>query len=309
MNPEDRNEARQSAYRLLADLFRDGPRPDTRRDLAALPELAAALPDPFDADEAAAAHFELFHLEVFPLASVFLDPDGRPGGAVTEEAHAWRRHLGALDEAAGAPADHLVAELGVLADASDDVPIPELRRFLVEHLLAWLLPLACALKRVAAPFYAGLGGLTLDLALDHLDALGPGPVTGRRLAPLPDLLGDPATGIRDIATVLARPAQSGLWISRADLRRLGRGLRLPAGFGSRVDLLATLFRSAAAYEAPVTLLEELRRLVDGDARFYEEIASEYPQAAVVAAIWQGRLKETRILLGGIQDRLQAGTLT
>lgn len=293
------DDARAPAYRLVGRLCRDGLRPDDLGVLRAVPELAEVLPEPFEADAAAADHFEVFRRGVLPYASVFLDAERRLGGAATETAQHARRAAGLPPPTEGEPADHLGHELDLLAHLTDAGDPPALRRFFDGHVLWWLPACAFALRRQPVPLYAAVADLALDLVLDHRAALGPTPPPSGAppLAEPPDLLTDDATGLRDIAGYLATPAFSGLYLGRDDLRRLARAGEVPHGFGHRALLLENLLRAAASFDRLGALLDGLA----ADLRAWDDFYAALPTAGVpalapIAAAWRARLAATAELL-------------
>jgi len=248
---------RASAYDVLSDLYLRGVTAEVVPLLMDVPDLVDFLVDPVEGDEWAAEHHRLFELQVLPYASVFLEADARLGGDVT--ALVQRRLVDAgLPRPTSEPADHLGRELQLMA-ALAGAPTPDdALAFLDGHLLWWLPGFVAALDRNGDPFWRTVGGLTLDLVIDHRQELlrerGGGAPSGsavprnlRGVEPSP--LEDTKVGLREIAAFVMLPARSGLYLSEADVRAMGKKESLPGGFGSRVLVLETLFRSAVAYGA------------------------------------------------------------
>ncbi len=304
--------ARGRAYRLFAGLCRQGP---TLADLAALravPELATHLPEPFDPDEAAAAHHRLFVLNGLPYEAVFLDPAGLLEGPVTAAVADSYRRAG-WTAPRDASADALAHELAFLAflcgaesDARRDGESAAAERarelqatFLARHLLPWLPPLALVLRDEGDPFYAALAELLLALAADHAEALAR-PAAAFALPAPPDLLADDEAGLRQVAAFLATPPWSGLFVSRGALARIGRQRRLPGGFAGREQRLLNLWRAAAAYDAVDTLLGDLIALAQAWAMGAAGIAAAHPPLAPFAAPWAARATATADLLAAMR---------
>ncbi len=307
--------ARSRAYDQLAAAYRHGLTDALRPVLAAVPDLAGVLPEPFDADEAAAAHYRLFGRDVLPYASVFLDAAGRLGGAVTEAVqHAYLRAgwtAGRHDEAA----DHLAQELAFLAFLAgaeaealeDGLPAEaarmrrHARAFLDAHLLPWLPAFVQAVQQQEDPFYTALAGLTLELALDHRaapDTAGGAPRPA--LPPPPPLLDEARTGLKDIAAYLVTTAWSGLYLGQADLARLGRTVQVPRGFGARAQTLHHLLETAVTFDRLPALLDALRDRAAAGQAAYEALAADHPVLREIAAAWRERLAGTVHLLGRMQ---------
>ncbi len=309
--------ARSRAYDLFGRLYREGLTPAVLPIARAIPELADAVPDPFDADAAAADHYDLFGLNVFPYASFFLDASGRLGGPVTDLVrHQLQRvHLAPENEAEGA--DHLGHELAYLAlltgaeaDARADdnrVEVERMqhlqRQFLDRHLLWWLLPFVRAIAQHEHPFYTALAELTWELVVDHRAALGGAPAGP--LVPEPDdrpadLLDDESTGLKDIARFVMTPVWSGLVLSRDDVARWGRTERLPRGFGDRTQMLTHLLRSASEYDGLDAVLKQLGCQVEDWRAHYRSAGADVDPLRAVTIFWLARLDATEVVVERIR---------
>lgn len=318
MDPSAVATARSRAYALFSRLYREGITTALLPLVRTVPELAETLPEPFDAEQAAADYYDLFHLNVFPYASLFLDADGQLGGPASDAAQRLFRQVGYVADTARESADHIGHALGLLAfltgaeaDAWEDNRADEAarmqhrqRRFVDTSLLWWLPALAHAVRRHNHPFYALLGDITLDLVLDHRAVLGPSEEPAAPMLPLPDppaLLDDAKTGLKDIAAYLTTPAWSGFYLTRADISRLGRAEHLPRGFGARVQMLTNLLRAAAAFDRLDPLLMQLQDLVAAWQSYYRKLAErEVPGLDTVTQAWLERLEGTEKMIGRIR---------
>lgn len=329
-------QARSLAYDLFARLLLKGPSSELMASMEAIPELLQALARTDDSGEvdyerAAAEHFHLFGFNVFPYQSMFLDTDGRLGGPQSEQALSYYRQAGfnlsprtpAGRFAAGESPDHAGLELAFLsflsgaeADALQDgerlhvLRIRDLQRgFLDLHLLPWLPALVQAIGQQGSPFYTTLAGLSLELVFEHRAALGDGLPVGRPAFALPHppaLLEDEKTGLKDIAAYLLTPAYSGLYLSREDIARLGRGRNLPRGFGARLQMLSNLLRSAVAYDLLPNLLEDISSLVgEWQAAYRSHLETGTPWAPFAAA-WLDRLQATKEVVARITLHAERG---
>jgi putative dimethyl sulfoxide reductase chaperone len=284
--------------------------------VATLPALASSLPPAFDAGEAAAAHHQLFGLNVFPYEAIFRDPSGLLGGAVGEAVAASYRQAGYAPETAASSPDHAGYELGLLAflcgaeaDAVGDglratvERVQGLQRdFLDQHLLAWLAPLVVAIREQSGarsayyPFYAALAELALALIDDHAAALGGLPERWSLPAP-PPLLASEKTGLKQIAAYLLAPGYSGLYLSRDAIGELARALDLPHGFGGRQQIMANLLRAAAQYGQMAPAVAHLRQVSGRWQASYRSLTGT--ALAPYAAAWEERAVLTRQLLAEI----------
>jgi len=309
----EKTQARSRVYRLFSHLYRHGLTDNVLPVVRAIPDLASLVPESFDEDEAAADHYALFSLEVFPYASVFLGAEGRLGGSTT---HVVQQHYAQTGFQAifdRESADHLAHELALLAflsgaetealEAGKRSEAERMRRrmqaFMDGHLLWWLPAFVQAVQQQAYPFYAALGGFTLEVVLDHRAALGEGGCFSESLVleEPPDLLEKEKTGLKDIAAYLTTPTWSGFFLSRSDITRLGRGERLPHGFGSRVQTLTNLLRAAVEFDRMDALLGALSEQLDTWASFYQKLsASGLERVEIVSQTWLDRLTTTRSII-------------
>ncbi len=300
LSAAEKARGRSYLYDLLAETVLRGTAPHLRAHWEALPP-GAHLPAPH---EAGVRHEALFGQGVQPYQGVFLAPDGLLGGAGADRLPAEYRAGGYVP---GVEAEHAAAELGYLAhlaaaeaDACEDRREGIARqvqalagRFLAGQLLRWLPPLHAAVHAHGDPFYSGLIDLAAAALADQAAALGC-TAAGFTLPPPPGVGG--TGGVDEIAVRLLRPAYSGLYLSRADLRRLGRRLELPLGFGPRQDMLAALLHSAGRFEQFDALAAGLLERVAEAQAFYAALAGAQRSLAPFVAVWQERSTATAALL-------------
>lgn len=319
-------EGRARAYALLAELCARGVQPGTREAARASPLVAAALasyPDE-QPDLVAADHHHAFGWAVLGYEGVYLDREGTLGGPSAERIRAAYAARGFVPDPAGEEPEHLVTELralaflcGAEADAHQDGLAQVAarmrglaRQLLDEHLLRWLPLWAGAVRRLELAFPTALADQLEDLVLPHRESLG---------APWPEAfslpsasldLDDAETGLGEIAATLATPASSGLCLSREDLTRLGRGARVPRGFGDRGLILEQLLRTAARYEALPAVIDGLDAFA---ARWEDELCptGRYRDRTWLAPLllpWRDRVAGTRRLLARLRAAAVAGAL-
>ncbi|MCB0079023.1 MAG: molecular chaperone TorD family protein [Anaerolineales bacterium] len=297
-----------AAWSLLGELLLHGLTEQTLPTVRALPELAGHLSDSFEADEAAAAHYRLLVLNLFPYASSFLSDEGLLGGAISDQLLTLYRRYDFDVSREDVAADHLglialfLAQLATWQHAArhgDEQWLALQREVVTTQLLPWLPAFCHAVQRQAAPFYAALVDLTLQLALSLLpaEAVVPAPDL-----PLPvDPLAHERSGLREIAAFLTHAAQSGLFLSRDDIGRVAHDLDLPRGFGSRADTLENTMRSAAQYNALPALVAAWQRLWQGEAAQHAALAAAHPALGAVSATWRARLAHGEAMLARIAE--------
>lgn len=307
---------RRRAYSLFSALWLEGVTPALHPVLSTLPGLGDALPQHVDADDAAAAHYGLFGLTVFPYASYFLDVLGQIGGPPSARVQAAYASMGIEPASRHAP-DHVGVELDVLgrlvdgelqarrtgrtADAERSRTLQA--AFLQEHMAPWIQPLLIAVERAGLPFYAALASLTRDVVVHHMVAVSNAPPAPAD-PPVPAVAApDPAapeTTLGMLADYLVTPARSGIFVSQAELRALGRRLELPGGFTNRRQILINLLRAAAAYDRMPDIFGALHALAETWRTRYHELAAAAPDvsthAARLSAPWLPRTTESLRLL-------------
>lgn len=320
---EHRADARARAYALLADLLARGPTAETRAAAESSPTLADALAHyrPGDLEELAVDHQHAFGFCVHPFEGAFLDPEARVGGALAPSLRQAYERIGFAPDPTGEDAEHLATELRALALSSrlesdaaalgrreDAERLRQLTRSLLDHhVLRWLPPLASAVARVERPFPTALVRQARDLAMLHRASLG-GPYAAWALPPLGLDLGEPSTGLKDIARLLATPARAGIYLGRHDVGAVGRELGVPHGFGDRATLLTNLLETAVHLDALPAVVE---RLIGRLRAAREDVAVPAPfeEAGLepLLAPWRERGHETESLLRRLHGEAAAYT--
>jgi hypothetical protein len=247
-------------------------------------------------DDRAADHQALLGLNVLPYASVFLESDVMLGGLISQRVSQYRIETG-LDAGGTLPPDHISSELelvGRMVAVGDE----SIWTFMDTHLLAWLPAFVHAVRKENVPPYSRLVGFTLDFVLDHRRLSSKGASDHlERPASVPAVLENETSGIAEIARFLTTPIWCGFYLSRAGIGRLGRGPRLPHGFGSRAQMMATLLRSAVDFEGLDALAEGLNGEIAEARLAWETFGGEDIEAAEFwANEWIQRLDQTRALL-------------
>lgn len=265
-------------FRALA-VIAEGPGPSTESVAAAL-EL--------DGQADAGEYTDLFLLQLWPYASIYVGPEGRLGGEARDRiAGFWR----ALRLVPPAEPDHIAALLGLYASlmereaAEDDTARRLLRRrsrhaLLWEHLLSWLPLYIAKLAEIGSPFYGAWGALLGEALFAEATELGLPeqlPVHLRQAPPL--------TAPDDLLS----PVRSGMVIIRDDLKRAARALGLGLRQGERIYVMKALL----AQDAGPTL----GWLAD-EARRWAHIHRSMPvELGIVRDFWAGRAEVSARMVG------------
>jgi putative dimethyl sulfoxide reductase chaperone len=169
--------------------------------------------------------------------------------------------------------------------------------FLDACVLSWLPCMVAAIDNSHA-FWPNVLRETLEFAAAHRMSLRERvPTTCAPELPTDAhaLLDDPRTGLRRIAEHLLTAADSGLFLTRADIAQLGRERALPRGFGSRLLMLDNLLHSAVDYEQIGVLLADLDALLVARERALTELAAKLELDASVSP-WREAITRTRTLV-------------
>jgi len=276
------------------------------RALAALAEspgpgqarIAATLGLPGTADPP--DHTELFALQLYPYASVYVGAEGMLGGEARDRvAGFWR----ALRRVPPHEPDHLTVLLALyaaLAEEEGDVPDRARRllwgqsrkALLWEHLASWLFAYLDKLSEIAPLFYRSWGGLLAGALAAEIGALGPAdtlPLHLRRAPPLPD---PRAAGADAFLQGLLAPVRSGIVLTRADMARAARDTGLGMRVGERRFILQSLF----AQDAGATLA-----WLESEARgWIPAHLARRPTAGDVSRFWAERAEATAGLLAELR---------
>jgi putative dimethyl sulfoxide reductase chaperone len=290
-------QARILAYELFARMFLKGPEEDLLNTIQSIPELAQGLNEYFkegifELERAASDHYHLFHFNVFPYQSMFLDPEGSLGGLHSEQVLSCYRQAGFKifptstggEHAGGESPDHIGLELAFtghitrMEASALQIPGADVQRirklqldFFELHLLPWLPILVQVISLQGNLLYHSLAQLTQELVFEHYSELFDKVEVRQEafaLPPSPAILEDEKNGLGEIAAFLLTPVHSGIYLSRDDIARLGRRLKLPRGFGSRKLMLTNLLRSAVEYEQLPALIDDLKTLLGSWSNFY-----------------------------------------
>lgn len=262
--------------------------------------LAAALdlPGPPSPED----YVDVFLLQVYPYASVYLGNGGMMGGEARDRVAGFWRALGLVPPT---EPDHLSALLGLyaaLVDAEEqepDIARALLRRssraaLLWEHLLSWCPPYLDKVMAIATPQYRVWADLLARTLVEEARLVGAQtslPLALREAESLPE----PTDGSRDWVAALLAPVRSGFIVTRADLARCARALDLGLRMGERAYILRALLEQDA--DATVAWLADE---ADAAAARHGLLASTLGD---VGRFWRGRAQATA---GALRRALAAG---
>jgi len=172
--------------------------------------------------------------------------------------------------------EHLSTQLRALAflsvaeaDALEDDATPQIdavralaRGFLDAHLLLWLPSFTVAALAAGRALPSAIVDQIMDVVVIHRQGLDlPDDDADYQLHGAPLDLDDPSVGIREIAAALSVPARVGALLTRDDIARVGRGQRVPRGFGERRTTIHNLLNTAAGLGSLAGVIDDLRALL------------------------------------------------
>jgi len=222
-------------------------------------------------DDLAAAHYQIFCHEMMPAGSVFLDPKGMMGGAISDDAWTHMHEHGFEPDTSSILADHLSNELRFLDYLLSEGSIEAAQTVLHSTVMGWL---PVFMDRLSAVEHADLSKIS-DMLGDVILEIGM-PELGRvskedaRAVPVSTFsLDDGGTGLAAIGEFFSTHAESGLFIPKSRLAIEARRHRLPTGFGSKARTIEGLFRSAAQYDSLKAILDFLEGEVEAHVALWE----------------------------------------
>lgn len=212
---------------------------------------ALGLPHP----PSSAEHTDIFVLQVYPFASVYLGVEGMLGGEARDRiAGFWR----AVGQTPPPDPDHVAALLGLyaglLGQAEQETEPP--RRIMTEraaavllweHLVSWLPPFLAKLNEVGTSFHREWADLLIDVLSAECRTLGDDLAPPIHLVDVPGL-SEGGTLDEHLSGVLA-PVRSGMVITRGDLARGAAN----AEVGSRIGERRFVLRAMLEQDARATL--------------------------------------------------------
>ncbi|NNJ13401.1 molecular chaperone TorD family protein [Chloroflexales bacterium ZM16-3] len=330
--------ARQALYHLLSRLYLAPPDAALIAELRELPGLAEHIEEPVPApnsrlptpDSLAIEYERVFGRNVYPYESLYVDRELMLNTAAADRVVELYAACGyaPAPRAAGAP-DHMGIELGLMAhlldleaaalEADDILEAGRAHELQVSclrtHLSAWVPVCTRTLRRVAAhPLYLAAAELTDELILSDLPGSRESGVGSREargevislVARHSEHDNDDEVGLNRVVRHLITPDIVGIFLSRADITAVGRGLGLPTPIGERFQMLRVLFETAGQFEAVPALLSALDDLLAGEQAALNDLSGRHPAWEGSSHRWQDRLAAGRALLA--EMRMQADTL-
>jgi len=259
----------------------------------------------------AANYTDLFTLQLYPYASVYVGPEGMLGGEARDRvAGFWR----ALRLVPPPEPDHLCTLLAFYANLVDEErrQADSARKalwaktrdaFRWEHLLCWIFVYLAKLESIASPFYRQWGALLGDIlhheasTIEHSDQRRLQLPLHLRAAPP---LADPRLEGADVfLSGLLAPVRSGIILVRDDLARAAAEMQLGLRHGERPFVIKAFLTQDRA--ATLSWLER-----EADSWAHRHRAMQFGPS-VLRTFWHARAESTRALLTALLDSRATAT--
>lgn len=224
-------------FRLTASVLKDGVGVESQAVISSMPSVASHLEDGLARDQT--GRYMSLDRDVAYRMSAYVDRDDR--AELDRELTHLYHSVGMT--ASNLPVDHvanMLESIARMAEQSRDA----LATSTIGLLLYWIHPLSRSVDRFDTRIATTLvhfveemmtgwnveiswrsGAARIDTVIENEGVLSP----------------------RQLASHLANPDQCGVFIGRDDLVEAGREIGVPAGFGGRLDMLATLIEGARRY--------------------------------------------------------------
>lgn len=241
-----------------------------------------------------AEYTDLFVVQLYPYASVYLSPEGRVGGQVQDHiAGFWR----VLRQPVPRDPDHIATLFSTYSQlthsdgAGDEPYMQDLRKqmrhaFLWEHIASWILPFVARVRELGSPTYRGWGSLVVDAIESEVVQAGQPAMLPLHLRSAPELPAE--CDVAGLVALLFSPVTSGLILTRADLARCARDLGLQIRVADRRYTLGTILTQDGV-RVGEWLADEARRQAD-------QMHDAPPSFRAIADHWERRALTTAELV-------------
>lgn len=242
-------------------------------------------------EPARAEYTDLFVVQLYPYASVYLSPDGQLGGQVQDHiAGFWR----VLRQPVPRDPDHIATLFSTYAQLIDrgrengEAYLQELTRqmrhaFLWEHMISWLLPYMTRVRELGSPVYRSWAMLALDALEAEVTQVGPATTLPLhlRISHAVDFTGT----IDETVDALFAPVVSGMVLTRADITRCSRDLGITTRVANRRYTLRSLIQHDSA-RVHAWIAAEARRQADlfsTTSHSFGDVRSHWERRALIIA--------------------------
>jgi TorA maturation chaperone TorD len=309
------NPIRQATYSLLARLFLAPPDAELLQQLATLPPFNTTLQEvTIDADtvETYQVYYqELFGFNFFPYESLFHERELMVNTAYASRVARLMEQSGfdATPYAVGA-VDHIGVQLAFMAFliAQEREGTARHQAWMIEaarqyqatvihqHLATWVPVAMLTMQPIApAPLFHLLAEITLELVLSDVTAI---PATEAIVwvedSPTPSVPSDDEgedDGLSSLIRHLITPLESGVFLTRTEIRRIARQLHLPMTMGDRFGMVKQLFEAAGQFDQIDPLLTALEQHWQQAEHKVISLTTAAPAWRSYGEVWLIRIKQ------------------
>jgi len=111
------------------------------------------------------------------------------------------------------------------------------------------------------------------------------------------------TEFERIIKILTVPAQSGIYISRFDIRDMGRALGVDIPIKDRKYMIKDLFQYAKQFNQLKEFIDILIKFVDSKLEEYKALQENYPKAAELFNTWIDRATKLKNYLNHLKKEI------
>jgi TorA maturation chaperone TorD len=317
------NSIRHATYNLLSRLFLAPPDRALLERLATLPPFDGVLREtPINPDTVEmyqVAFQELFGFNFFPYESLFHERELMVNTAGVERIRRLMEEAG-FDHstyAVGAT-DHLGVELAFMAYLIAREIDGEQRgqggmiqtaqvyqaTLLHQHLATWVPVAMLTMQAIApAPLFHLLAEITLELVLSDITML---PATDAiewvedlPVSDVPTEEENEDDGLSSLIRHLITPVESGVFLTRIEIRRMARQLHLPITMGDRFGMVKQLFEAAGQFEKIEPLVTLLKQYWAQTEAQVVALMSAVPLWGSYGEVWLRRLGQGQDVLADL----------
>lgn len=226
--------------------------------------------------------YEIFSLNVFPYANLYLSTELIAGGPTGLELAERYRDWHFRPTESNLTADHFGMQFSALEHqlltavehwrhgntAAYNTAQQSIAEFCQVFLTPALIPFAAALVLRTDALAKNLGTILLNLNSELSQITPPQENTARPAEQVKQPTVDDS--LTELVQFLLTPIASGCWISKRDIRDIASILELPCGFSTREDMLTNLFHAAGSYEQTIKLILAIQEIFRTHQNLYED---------------------------------------
>jgi TorA maturation chaperone TorD len=297
------------SYEFFAQMILVGPGTERQLIQEEMPNLWEFIANE-DPELLQANHYEMFGLQVFPYAGVYLNDSPMAGGPCSEQVLAYYRRSNYKWQGIEDSPDSMVEELKFLAymmgqpDCLSANSMKLQQDFLAGHFLPWALIFCADVVHQNSLFYTENVDILLGVLALHVEFLAK---NGFEMIPLPlqahpqlDITSQ-STGLKKIADYITKPSGFGMLMTKYEITEMARKLGLSRGFGSRYQMIESLLNSSADFDKLFELITAMDQILESRCSKIKNLPTEL---SLVGRPWVERLLTSKAMLKVMLEKAQ-----